>query len=224
MLENPFPLFEQFAHRLRVTIFRREDAFSDAAALRHFDGAGGASLWQVHGGESIVVRQPTERAEKADGIATDTTGLVLSIRWADCQNFVIYAPNQHVVGILHAGWRGLAADALANHYALLKEKWGILPEETYIGAGPSLCTACAEFSDPAHELPSADPQFFHGKHVDLRGIADAQLDAIGVPRIQRERIENCTCCCPNEYWTYRGGDRESVLSGRTNALACMLLA
>ena len=224
MQDNPFPLFTPFARRLRVTVFQREDAFSDALAMRHYGTKNGASLRQVHGGESIVVRNTTERTQQADGMATDSPGLVLSVRWADCQNFVIYAPKYNVMGILHAGWRGIAANALANHYALLRREWGILPEETYVGAGPSLCTTCAEFSDPTAELADIDPQFFHGRLVDLRGVADSQLDAIGVPKSQRERMENCTCCCPNEYWTYRGGDRESVLHGSTNALACMLLA
>ncbi len=223
MIEHPFQLFTQFEDRLRIIVFQREDNFSDALASKVFGGANTAGLEQVHGNRTLITRESIPRTEEADGLATDAKNLALSVRWADCQNFVIYAPEKNVIGTVHVGWKGLLAEALAEHYRILKEEWNIEPEETYVGAGPSLCLQCAEFSDPATELPCVNSELIHDHYVDLRGIANSQLDALGVSDAQRERMPSCTRCEPESYWTYRGGDKEAVLSGNTNALCAMLL-
>ncbi|MBI3816026.1 laccase domain-containing protein [Candidatus Peregrinibacteria bacterium] len=108
-------------------------------------------------------------------------------------------------------------------YALLKTEWNIRPEETFVGAGPSLGFECAEFSNPKNELPSVPSSLVRGKLVDLQGAADRELDRLGVPREQRERLPDCTKCHPETYWTYRGGDREAVKEGWTNVLMALLL-
>lgn len=158
----------------------------------------------------------------ADGIVTDRPGLALSTRSADCQSFIVFAPERSVLGVLHVGWRGLIAGAIPAFYAVLKREWNIDPRQTFVGIGPSLCPACAGFSDPVRELPNIPAAFVQGKNVDLRGAADAQLLALGLPRDHLERSLDCTCCHPEKYWTYRGGDREAVKAGHTNLLAAVL--
>ena len=120
------------------------------------------------------------------------------------------------------GWRGLIAGAIPEFFRVLKKEWGIDPSQTFVGAGPSLCKRCAEFTNPARELPSLSPQFVEKRHVDLQGAADAEFIALGVPENAIERSPDCTCCHPEKYWTYRGGDREAVKNGQTNMLVCLL--
>lgn len=230
MIEKPFRLFEQFEDELRLGIVVRDDTekwpenrCSDEAMGELFGVTDVAGLHQEHGSTSIRVSEPVARDKKADGLVTDTSGLLLTTRWADCQNFVVYAPERRVAGLVHAGWRGLLAGVLPGFWELLQSEWGIAPEETYVGAGPSLCQECADFTDPSAELPGIDPKFFDGRNVNLRGIADVQLDDIGVPEEQRERTKACTRCVPEFFWTYRGGHAEEVKSGCTNALCCMLM-
>lgn len=220
---DPFSSLRQFSDHLKIVIFEREDDFSDVSIPNVLHASTFASLNQVHGKRTVIARAPSERMDQADGIVTDIQGLALSVRWADCQNFVVYAPKQHVVGLIHAGWRGLIAGALEEHFRVLKDEWNISPADVWIGAGPSLCTNCAEFSDPMHELGETDPEFFEGNNVNLHGIADAKLTAIGVPKLQQERLEACPCCNRDVYWTYRGGDRDAVLRGKINALAAVLI-
>lgn len=224
MISQPFALLRPYADRLRVALFQKEDDIrGDAPAAAALGAAGGAGLHQVHGRRVIVVREPTDRTEKADGMLTDVRGLALCIRWADCQNFVVYAPEHGVAGVLHAGWRGVEANAIASLYETLRAEWRIEPVETLVCAGPSLCQRCAEFSSPATELPSIHPDFFDGKHADLQGAATHQLLRLGVKEASIERSSDCTCCQPNRYWTYRGGHREEVRTGHTNMLACVLV-
>lgn len=112
---------------------------------------------------------------------------------------------------------------ISSFFHTIHREWGILPQETFIWAGPSLCHSCAEFTNPLVELPNIDSQFFHDRHVDLQGAALQEFISIGVPEKHIERHPDCTCCHPKKYWTYRGGDREAVLQGKENILACTLL-
>ncbi|MDD5103054.1 MAG: polyphenol oxidase family protein [Candidatus Peribacteraceae bacterium] len=222
MLHAPFSLFTPFSDRIKVVQWAKEDA-------RPHDVCGvlgvkeEAYAEQVHGTKISIARDAIRYAPGADGLITDQSGLALSVRFADCQSFVVYAPEHHVLGVLHAGWRGLIAGAIRAFFATLKNEWKIDPKDTWVAAGPSLCQKCAGFSDPERELPSIPPEFINGNQADLRGAADAQLFTLGLPRDHFERSPDCTCCAPQTYWTYRGGDREAVKRGWTNVLGCVLL-
>ena len=222
MIDSPFSLFRQFSDRLRLVVFDKRDT-RPHDVCKALQAGKEAYAEQVHGARTSVVREAAQYLPGADGLLTDHVSLALSVRWADCQSFVVYAPDHHVAGLLHAGWRGLVAGAIPHFFASLKNEWGIEPKETFVGAGPSLCQRCAGFSDPHTELPTIGDQFIDGLHVDLRGAADAQLALLGIPLSQRERNPDCTCCHPERYWTYRGGDREAVKAGERNLLACVLL-
>lgn len=187
---------------------------------------------QVHGSRTIRVEQPTGGTEKADlsaealaqadGMVTDVANLPLVIRIADCQSFVVYEPRKRVLGALHAGWRGLVAGAIEEWFKALKNEYDINPENVWIAAGPSLCQTCAEFTDPKKELPGIDPRFFDGRLVDLRGVADAKLHALGVLSDRIERHPDCTRCHPEKYWSYRG-EKDAVLSGNHNLMVCSMV-
>lgn len=221
MIRSPFAIFAPFADRIEVILWNKDDP-------RPHDVAGSlkvkeeAYAEQVHGAKTLVVRDAVAYVPGADGLLTDRAGLALSVRFADCQSFVVYAPSRHVAGVLHAGWRGLVSGAIPEFFATLEREWRIRPEETFVAAGPSLCRKCAGFSDPKRELPTIPPAFIAGNNVDLRGAADAQLLALGLPRHHLERSPGCTCCHPETYWTYRGSHREAVKRGERNLLACVL--
>ncbi|MFH0851124.1 MAG: polyphenol oxidase family protein [Candidatus Peregrinibacteria bacterium] len=222
MIRSPFSLLGQFSNQIAVVLWTKEDA-------RPHDVAGvlgvqkEAFAEQVHGAKTSVVRDAVRFAPGADGLLTDRAGLALFVRFADCQSFIVYAPSRNVIGVLHAGWRGLRAGAIPEFFATLKKEWNIDPKDTWVAGGPSLCQKCAAFSDPKRELPTIQSQFVAGNHADLRCAADAQLFALGLPRDHLEHSPDCTCCTPQSYWTYRGGDREAVKNGGTNVLGCVLL-
>lgn len=218
MPQSPFHIFQTFPE-LSVVLWAKEDRVNVRDNMqKYFGDRPFAMPHQVHGNRTIVTREPMMFSEDADGITTDQPDLTLAVLMADCQTFAIYAPQQKVIGVLHAGWRGLIKYAIPAFFETLQKEWHIAPRETFVAAGPSLCQNCAEFSDPVRELPDIDPKFFNGRLVDLRGIADAQLDRCGVPPTQRERHPDCTRCMPDHYWSYRGPDRERVREGWENML------
>jgi copper oxidase (laccase) domain-containing protein len=182
-----------------------------------------AALDQVHGNRIVRVEESIARNEKADGMITNCMNIVLQIRSADCQTFLAFAPTERVLGVLHVGWKGLLCDAIPAFFRSLEAWWGIPGQETVVCGGPSLCMECSEFQNPQEEFPGIPEEFFSGRLVDLRSIAEEQLFQCGVVAKNFERMEGCTCCDTHTYWSYRGGDREKVLKGKTNVLACMLV-
>lgn len=239
---QPFTILAPFADRLSLALIDKADGVRTDEDLRHIilqghtskKGAGFlpasrdqciglVSLKQMHGNRAVIVRTPSSRAEQADGLLTDQRGLTLTIRWADCQNFLVYAPENNVVGLMHVGWRGLNAGMIPSFFATLKTEWHVDAQDVLVAAGPSLCMRCADFSDPVHELPNIDARFKDDRHVDLRTAADDQLFRLGVRPDRFARHPDCTRCSPQQWWTYRGGDREAVTNGYTNVLACALV-
>lgn len=218
MDNSPFPLLQQFDNLVDISFFSRADAISTDADIAQLTGSTRVvGLKQVHGNQAVIVREPSSRIIEADAVATDEAGMTLSIRFADCQSAVILVPTRGVVALVHAGWKGVRSRVMSSAFALLKTEWGISPEETWLGLGPSLCTTCADFTDPETEVPELRA-FIHGRSIDLRAALDAQLNAIGVPPAQRQRMPDCTRCHPETYFTYRGGDHEKVTQGFVNCL------
>lgn len=71
-------------------------------------------LRQVHGADVVVVDRPGGGAgDEADAMVTDVPGAVLSIQTADCAP-VLFTGDQGVIGVAHAGWRGLSAGVLES--------------------------------------------------------------------------------------------------------------
>lgn len=221
MIRDPFTLLRPFKDVLTVAIFSKEDdvrSDGDAAKRLEIDETRTAGVHQIHGRDVIIVREPTVRTIKADGMMTDQKNLLLCTRWADCQNFAVYVPERKIIGVLHAGWKGLVAGAIPSFFETVKGEWGIDAADVYIAAGPSLCQKCADFTDPKTELPGIPSELIDGRCADLRGWADRQFFECGVTADHFERDPDCTRCSPEKFWTYRGGDREEVKSGRTNML------
>jgi len=221
MITDPLSSFLPYQDRVRVCLSSKEDGHCTDLIMGGVLGTDHtAALRQMHGSITHVARSPLARTEAGDGLVTDQAGLALIIRAADCQTFVLYAPDAHVAAVLHVGWKGLIAGAIHSCMDTLRATWNIDPARLVVGAGPSLCMSCAEFTDPIRELPGIDPKFIDGRHTDLRGIADAQWAACGVPTV--DRMMDCTKCQADRYWTYRGGDKEAVMNGATNMLGCVL--
>ncbi len=231
MITAPFAILQPFSDRLHTALFDRGDNVrNDGDVIRSLKNDARwpqpeklVSLKQVHGKRVMVVRHTSQRIEEADGVITDQPGLTLTIRSADCQALLVFSPTRNVVGLIHAGWRGVDAGVIPEFFAVMKREWNIEPSEVFVAAGPSLCQKCADFTDPKSELQNIRENFFHGRHVDLQAAATDQLISLGMDPYRIERHRDCTRCHPETWWTYRGGHRNEVCEGATNVLACVMV-
>lgn len=78
-------------------------------------------LDQVHGTHVVECnRQEPDSPPQADAAITRESGVVLAVMTADCLPVLLAARDGSVVGIAHAGWRGLAAGVIEATLAALR--------------------------------------------------------------------------------------------------------
>jgi YfiH family protein len=172
-------------------------------------------LRQVHGAEVVEVDAPSAGAgRRADAAVTAAGGAVLAVHTADCAPVALLAP-EGVVGVAHAGWRGLVAGVLeATVEGMRRLGAGAIDARV----GPCIHPGCYAFGEqdltqvtevvgeqararttsgaPALDLPAAVSAVLHRS-----GIADVRVD----PR--------CTGCHPG-FFSHRvdgDGQRQAMV-------------
>lgn len=185
-------------------------------ALADVSGAGSRDFSrspQVHGSSVRLVGDPAQAAEGGDhdGQVTTSGQVVCAVRTADCLPVALLSAE--AAGVLHAGWRGLAAGVIPEGIKAMSSA-GTSPITAVIGPGAGVC--CYQAGPEVHEAFSGmGPNARRGENVDLAWIASQQLSALGVADI----IETATCtiCATDPPWhSYR---RDGADAGRSMALA-----
>lgn len=166
-------------------------------------------LRQVHGADVVVVTRPGEHAgAEADAAVTATPDCVLVVQAADCAPVALVADG--VVGVVHAGWRGIRAGVLPSAVSAMRALGA-----TGIGAviGPCIRPGCYEFgSDELDALvtdlgPSVRGTTAAGSPaLDVPAAVRASLATAGVVAV--DDVAVCTACSVG-HWSFRArGDAE----------------
>lgn len=177
---------------------------------------------QVHGGKVRVVTaadwkgDPYERVDyEADGLMTDTPGVVLLIYSADCIPVLLYDPVRRVAAAVHAGWRGTAAGIAATAVERMKEVYDCRPEDILAAVGPGIGPCCFEthadvpdamtaaFGGAAAAYMAPQPDKPGKWSVDLKAINAWRLREAGVAAEHIDVCPLCTACRPDLYWSHR---------------------
>lgn len=152
---------------------------------------------QVHGGAvERVLELPDPDAERpeADGIATTLEDVAALVVTADCLPVALVAPE--AVAMIHAGWRGLAADALAEGVKAMREIGA--EGEIHAAIGPSIGVCCYEVNTWVHRAFMKYPRGVArlSNHAHLKNVARLQLQHAGIPLDHVHDVDICTMCAP----------------------------
>jgi len=157
------------------------------ADLQHMIGARRVQwLKQAHGTRCVAIEQAELPGEEpvADAMWTREQGIALAILTADCLPVLLASTDGSCVAVAHAGWQGLARGVLAETIAKIPVAAGDL----LAFMGPAISGAVYEVGEDVwRQFPSrfagphADPA---KRYLDLIGIARAQLESLGVMRIE----------------------------------------
>jgi polyphenol oxidase len=151
---------------------------------------------QVHGTRVVV---DAEGIEEADGQVTTVPGVAAMVLVADCLPVALAGPER--VGMVHAGWRGLAAGVLDGGV----EATGAVAAAIGPGIGP----CCYEVGDDVRAVfGTREPT------LDLKAIARARLEAAGVRDVHDCGL--CTSCDAERFFSHR---RDRGVTGRQAGLA-----
>ncbi len=127
-----------------------------AQHLQRLRSALGPTPWtwlnQVHGSTVVLVDKPGQWAgQDGDGAVTATPGCALAVHTADCAPVVIVGDG--VVGVAHAGWRGIVSGVIKNTVDLIREAGATDPLSAYLG--PCIRTESYEFGEADLDLVAA---------------------------------------------------------------------
>jgi YfiH family protein len=164
-------------------------------------------MHQVHGTRVVTATEPGDVGE-ADGLITAAFDLCLLATVADCLPVYLADPEAGVVGVLHAGWRGVAAGILQEGVAAAVRN-GARPESLRAMIGPGIGPCCFEVGpDVAARFPpeSLRPGRRERPHVDLPHAARAELLRAGIPAAAIAGGERCTRCGSERYFSARSGE------------------
>ena len=169
---------------------------------------------QVHSSNVKIISIPGSVPE-TDALITTEKGLFLGVLTADCLPVLIYAPSVQAVAVIHAGWRGIVQNILANTLNLLHKHLGVFSSDLYVAIGPGLQKECFEVrSDVFEQFPEdfLNPHEETSKRfLNLSGFVNQHLISQNVPAEQIYVNKDCTKCNLERYYSYR---RDGEKSGR----------
>ena len=153
-----------------------------------------------------------QRIPGCDALLTETGGLTLLIRTADCLPILFAHPVRGIVGIAHAGWRGLAARLPARVVAAFRHLYQCRAEDLQVAIGPAIHACCYEVGP---EFSGRFGRFVHERNgrrtCDLIGVAMDQLRSSGVRAEHLVESARCTACESDHWFSVR---REGDATGR----------
>jgi hypothetical protein len=174
-----------------------------------------AMNYQYHSAD-VLEAQPGSRGELGDGLWTDDPGLPVLALAADCLPIAVVRANggrrPPALAVLHAGWRGLLNGIAASGVAAL----GGGPKAAMIGPGIGPCCyeVREEVAAPFRAAFGAD--VVRGRNLDLWAAAERALHAAGCAQV--DRLDLCTACNPERFFSHR---RDDGVTGRQGVIACI---
>jgi polyphenol oxidase len=161
-------------------------------------------LRQVHGARVVEVDRPGGgRGEAADAAVTAVPGAVLAVLTADCAPVALASP-EGVLGVAHAGWRGLVAGVVE---ACVESMRVLGASEVEAVVGPCVHPECYSFGREDLQVvvdrygPTvASQDAAGGPALDLAAGVSVALERAGARLVSGPAP--CTSCDPG-YWSWR---------------------
>lgn len=154
----------------------------------------------AHGSRVVsVTNEHLTTNVEADGLVTKQAGLFLSVTAADCLSVFFVDGEERIVGLAHAGWRGMLRGVIAETVSAARAL-GAEPGRMQVAIGPAI--------GPCHyEVGMSVAQQFHerlgadvigrregGLFLDLRKAATRFLGRAGIAPANIRVSPTCTFC------------------------------
>lgn len=176
-----------------------------------------AWLTQVHGTRCVDAAS-VEPGARADAAISRTPGVVCAVQTADCLPILLCDEEATVVGVAHAGWRGLSAGVIESAVGAMEVPGARL----MAWLGPAIGPEAFEVGDEVRaaflaqdpRARSAFRSLREGKWLcDLYALARQRLAALGVCRVTG--ADFCTVRDAGRFFSYRR-------DGRTGRMASLI--
>ena len=179
---------------------------------------------QIHSDICMRVDDAETKAAQCDCLITNTPGLALVTREADCIPILIYDPVNKAIANVHSGWRGTVKHIVRRAIEALAHEYNSRPEDLIVALLPSIGFDHFVVRDDVRM-----PFLQEFDQVKLQELGDGQylLDAVSCVKedllksgVKTENIyesEICATCEADQINSCRGGAGPM----RNAALICM---
>lgn len=162
------------------------------------------TMEQIHGNNIAVLTDKSRTViPTADGMITNIKNIPLVVLVADCLPILFFDKKQNIIGVAHAGRKGLKLGIIEAILDKFKTECKSNFSDLIVGIGPGIEKKCYEVD---------------GKLIDLRELANEKLYEFGIERKNIENLDICTKCHPDLFYSYRGGDRTERFAAVINLI------
>ena len=172
---------------------------------------------QVHGDRVFVLndsQQSVEQVEEeeADALVTDLTEKPIAVLTADCVPVLLYDPEKHVAGVIHAGRKGTQKRIVLKTISMLSDSYGCRARDIVMVLGPAIGGCCYEVEDPcivpfrehfqgwqSFVTANSSNRFM----LDLLKANEAEALEAGILNKNIHRSNECTSCNNDRWFSFR---------------------
>jgi polyphenol oxidase len=115
-----------------------------ATIYRASPGANGAKIQYQLAGNTVSDADRPSRTCSGDALITDSAGMFLGIRVADCVPILMVDAERRAVAAVHAGWRGALQRIVEKAAGEMCRTFGSHPRDLLVAVGPSIRKCCYE--------------------------------------------------------------------------------
>jgi YfiH family protein len=162
----------------------------------------------VHGNKVAVVSNENKGnvLPECDGFVTDMPGIILGVTAADCVPIWFWNKQGTVVGVAHAGWRGVQSEIVKEMIKLFVNKYNCLAGDIMAEIGPHIKDCHFEVKDDLikafFNYPESVKKVSSISYLNLEEIIIKQLVSVGVKNENIIKSTECTYCS-DKYFSYR---------------------
>jgi YfiH family protein len=194
-------VFPEQVHGSRVVVIPTSVEGSRTTSFGERDSS---TTLGMTGGAKIV------HIPNADGLITNKKNVFIGIVTADCLPVIFYDGKKSIVGIAHAGYKGLLSGVLPKMLKAMK-KMGADVKDMKVAIGPAIGVCCYEvyqerikmFDNVFKGIEAY--QIRDGKYfLDLKNIARQILTLDGIQQKNIEVSDICTKDNVKNFYSFRG--------------------
>jgi YfiH family protein len=153
----------------------------------------------------IITDVSKKRILNTDGLVTDKRGIYLSLTVADCIPVYFYDGTNGIIGLAHAGWRGVVDGVVKNTVAKM-QSLGSEANNVSVQFGPGINRCHFEIKEDILDQFAGYENYVERKegkiHVNLKDILFHQLSTCGIGKENISNDSECTFCC-ERYFSFR---------------------
>ena len=212
--------FENFNLALHVND-KKESVLENRSILKNYYELPSDPVWINQTHSSICIDAfLTQRIVEADASFTFNPGIVCAVLTADCLPVFVSKKDGSMVGVAHAGWKGLVSGVIES----LIDSFNANGDDLVVHLGPAISMSYFEVGEEIKALYLSKNynfnrsfSFNNNKHyLDLYDAAKVILEGLNIISISGG--DRCTFRESKHFFSYR---RDGVVSGRMAHLIWM---